>query len=220
MVLDFTEGVYADASDLFLTGQTRGNIGMTGLAGVGGTRLTWSVGSYLLSDRYQMLLGSGVGGVQDLAGNALDGDGAVGSFPSGNGLPGGDWQMPLNVLVADVNGDGVVNTLDKDQVSLRYGATLGQPSYRSVVDINGDGVINVLDKALVATKLGTVLPAPLPLGLTATRSTVQETGLTPSSAFFARQTSVLDARGGLLEMPLLLVDVLASPLRRLRSLRI
>jgi hypothetical protein len=133
---------------------------MTGLTGVGSSRLTWSAGSYLLRDRYQLLLESGTGGVQDVAGNALDGDGPIGTFPSGDGLPGGDWQLPLNVLVGDVNGDGVVNVIDKARVQNCYGAVCGDPKYDPLADFNGDGVINVIDKARVRLHYGEELPAP------------------------------------------------------------
>jgi hypothetical protein len=162
-VLNFSENVVADAADMTLVGSNVGPVSLTGPSGSGTGQLTWNSAASLSRDRYQVRLASGATGAQDIAGNVLDGDGTPGVFPSGNGLPGGDWLFNLNVLPADVTGDGLVNTLDKARVSLKYGTTIGGPGYSSLVDINGDGVINVLDKAQASTHFGETLPAPLRL---------------------------------------------------------
>ncbi|MGB2823874.1 MAG: dockerin type I repeat-containing protein, partial [Phycisphaerae bacterium] len=122
---------------------------------------------YFTMGRYKLILDGGAGGVQDIAGNALDGDGELDVFPSGDGVPGGDWAFELNVLVGDVSqGDGVVDALDRDYVCQRYGGVLGSAvtgwNYDPLADVNGDGVINVIDRAIVRLHYGDVLPPPVP----------------------------------------------------------
>ena len=58
-------------------------------------------------------------------------------------------------LIADVNGDGVVNIQDLVVVSSRLGQA-GQ----NEADVNGDGAVNIQDLVLVAGELGTAAAAP------------------------------------------------------------
>ena len=114
LALGFDEPVLADPADLQMTGVTHGIVGFSGpdpTTPPPADQLSWSVTSgtpngYLGNDRYAVILHDTV---EDLAGNTLDG---------------GDWTFDLNVLIGDINGDGVVNVLDKAQVRLHYGDTL------------------------------------------------------------------------------------------------
>ena len=158
-VVDFDEPVVSVSGDLTVVGATSGPVSLSGPAGTGTDRLTWTSAALLAKDRYQVRLASGPFTVADLAGNLLDGESGTDQFPSGDGVAGGDWLFSLNVLVADVSrGDGVVNVLDKARVRLCYGAVLGDANYDPLVDVNGDGVINVIDKALVRLRYGDQLP--------------------------------------------------------------
>jgi len=156
LVVTFDEPVLADADDLAATG---GAPPLTGPSASGTDTLTWDAGMYFSVGRYGLLLAGGAGGVQDIAGNALDGDGPLGAFPSGDGAPGGDWAFELNVLIGDAcAGDGLVDRRDRDFVRNRYGDVLGWGHYDPLADINGDGVVNVIDRALVRFYYGDVLP--------------------------------------------------------------
>ncbi len=160
LVMEFDEPVLAAADDLTVTG---GAPVLTGPSGSGTGTLTWDAAMYFPLGRYQLVLDGGAGGVRDIAGNALDGDGEPDVFPSGDGAPGGDWTFELDVLIGDVGpGDGVVDLLDRQYVRDRYGGVLGWGNYDPLADVNGDGVVNVIDRALVRFHYGDVLPPPAP----------------------------------------------------------
>jgi uncharacterized protein (TIGR02597 family) len=61
----------------------------------------------------------------------------------------------MDVLVADTNGDGSVNSIDSSQTKSRSGFPLTNLNYRS--DVNVDGSINSIDTSLVKSKSGTGL---------------------------------------------------------------
>lgn len=65
------------------------------------------------------------------------------------------WAVTIAQVVADVNGDGVVNILDLISVNAHFGAT-GQHT----ADVNGDGVVDIADLVLVANALGAAAAAP------------------------------------------------------------
>ena len=54
-------------------------------------------------------------------------------LPSGNGLPGGAWVLPVNVLPGDFHADGMLDGLDIDALAAAIQA--GDP----VFDLNDDG---------------------------------------------------------------------------------
>jgi hypothetical protein len=61
----------------------------------------------------------------------------------------------MDVLVADTNGDGSVDSIDTSQTKARSGFPLTKLNYRS--DVNVDGSINSIDTSLVKSKSGTAL---------------------------------------------------------------
>ena len=77
----------------------------------------------------------------------------------------GAWRMFVGIerfsgtqkpdIIADVNGDGVVNIQDLVSVASRLGHA-GQHA----ADVNGDGVVNIQDLVLVAGELGAAAAAP------------------------------------------------------------
>ena len=60
------------------------------------------------------------------AGNALDGEwtDGVSTYPSGNGIAGGNFEFHFNVLGGDVNADDKVDNSDMIQVRIRRGRQL------------------------------------------------------------------------------------------------
>jgi hypothetical protein len=101
--------------------------------------------------------------VRTADGVILDGNWAAGAqdFPSGDGTPGGDFLLGVDVLAGDATRDGAVNALDMSDVKRRLNsaATTPPPSLYSVfADVNGDGRINALDLGAVRQRLNRRLP--------------------------------------------------------------
>ncbi len=57
-------------------------------------------------------------------------------------------------LTGDLNGDGVVDEADLDELRTRYGARQGQSQYNRDMDLNGDGVIDELDALIIGQHYG------------------------------------------------------------------
>src|SRR5262249_22246412 len=94
-------------------------------------------------------------------GNALDGEWSQGAstFPSGDGVPGGDFRFRFNVVPGDVNRNGGVNAQDVILTRNRQGSSVAAPANYSVFyDVNGNGGINGQDLILVRNRQGAVLP--------------------------------------------------------------
>ncbi len=70
---------------------------------------------------------------------------------------GQSWEQTWNIdivgieVLADVNGDGIVNILDLVMVAQYIGVERPRPHR---VDVNGDGVVNILDLVVVAQEIG------------------------------------------------------------------
>src|SRR2546430_7505807 len=67
-----------------------------------------------------------------------------------------DKTVPINVLLADVNGNGVVNASDVVQPKLRIGQPVDGTNFRG--DVNANGSINSGDIAIVKSNIGIGLP--------------------------------------------------------------
>ncbi len=124
---------------------------------------TWSLSAVIGADRlYIALPGSGASPVKDAAGNALDGEwsnpasysqvGASDTFPSGNGVAGGDFAFRFDVLPGDSTGGnlGKVNVADINQTKSRSSLPETISVYRS--DFDGNGLINVADITYVKSR--------------------------------------------------------------------
>jgi hypothetical protein len=165
----FSEDVEVDRSDLRVGGQSVASYPATGFAYDGITRTaTWTLGRNLIADRLTLELNAdGPDGVKNVSeGVYLDGEwtgpvgGTTDSFPSGNGVPGGDFKFGVNVLVGDVNGHGKVDGADLLQVRRRMSIVKPAPGLYSIFfDVNGDGVINAMDLAWVRRQQSQSLPA-------------------------------------------------------------
>jgi hypothetical protein len=131
----------------------------------------WVLARPVTSDRLTLSLDADKGGVVGTNGQPLDGEWANGNdaYPSGDGVPGGDFNFAVNVLGGDATGDGSVNASDLGQIKLRLNHSVASPgegasAYSPFVDVTSDGKINALDLGAVKARLNRRLPrAPLPL---------------------------------------------------------
>jgi len=117
---------------------------------------TWSLSAVIGADKlYIALPGTGTSPVRDTAGNILDGEwanptsysqaGATDTFPSGDGVAGGDFAFRFDVLPGDSTGGslGKVNVADINQTKSRSSLPETTSSYRS--DFDGNNLVNVAD---------------------------------------------------------------------------
>jgi len=130
----------------------------------GGRTVTWTLQSPVGADRVVLDLGNGE--VRDAAGTELDGEWVNGSddWPSGDGTPGGNFRMQLNVLPGDVNRSGTVLADDFSQVKKRFFRSVADPgsgaaAYSVFHDVNGSGTILADDFSAVKRRFFSTLPA-------------------------------------------------------------
>ena len=154
-----------------VTGLTAGDYPVAGFAYDGETHTaTWTLAQPIANDRVQIRLERDV----DLNPSVpswwwlaaptpdveLDGEWSSGSsdFPSGDGLPGGDFLFSINVLPGDADRDGVVLADDFAAVKQRFFATPSGPSYSIFQDIDGSGSILAADFSAVKANFFRRLP--------------------------------------------------------------
>jgi hypothetical protein len=142
---------------------------------------TWTVSAPFSDDRVELRLLSDEEGVRGAGpwGQPLDGEWdndpaarPAPAYPSGDGVPGGQFNFRFTVLPGDVTGDGRVNSLDVADVRRRVGRfaadhVTGDNAYSVFADTNADGRINALDLAAVRRRLGRALPVIDPVPPTA-----------------------------------------------------
>lgn len=100
--------------------------------------------------------------VTDDDGDALDGEIAVPSapsFPSGDGLAGGQAVFRFAVLQGDADRNGIVSEFDGAVILASFGRGVGDPGFDPRADLNRDAFVNVLDVAIWRFNLGAALPA-------------------------------------------------------------
>jgi hypothetical protein len=119
----------------------------------GGTIAQWAVPAFDSGAYVMSVLSSGI---SDAGGTtALDGDWTTGTSTfaqgSGDGTAGGTFNFFFNVLVADVNGSGVVNNTDTTSVRNQLFAAVSAANFRS--DFNGSNSINNTDVTALRNKL-------------------------------------------------------------------
>ena len=100
------------------------------------------------------------------------------------------WAVTLAQVIADVNGDGVVNILDLILVDAHFGAT-GQHT----ADINGDGVVDIADLVLVANALGAAAAAPSARNSATVLLTAEQVQQWLTEARLSGEVSVAHQRG-------------------------
>ena len=155
----FNEAVDVTQASLALTG-VGGSYATSGFSYNATTFTgTWTIAHAIGADRLNINLAStGTAAVTDTHGIALDGDWTNGAheYPSGNGTAGGDFNFAFNVLPADANQDGIVNSQDLAIISSSW---LGAGP---TGDVNADGIVNSQDLALVASQWLAKLPSASP----------------------------------------------------------
>ena len=159
----FNEGVNVQESSLTLSGVNVANYAFSGFSYNAATDVAmWTLSNPISSDKLSLDLHStGPYAVTDAAGKPLDGEwtNAASTYPSGNGVVGGDFNFGFNVLPGDTSQDGIVNGLDITRIAshwLQVGGITG--------DTNGDNIVNGLDIAAVASHWLATLPAAGPDG--------------------------------------------------------
>ena len=159
----FSEDVSVSQAQFAIAGSV-GSYSVSGFAyNVTDHVATWSLSAVIGPDKlYIALPGSGATPVTDTAGNALDGEwtnpssftdvSATSTFPSGNGVAGGDFAFRFDVLPGDSTGGslGKVNVADVAQTKSRSSLPETAVNYRS--DVDGNNILNVADVAFVKSK--------------------------------------------------------------------
>jgi hypothetical protein len=153
--ITFTEDVNIVAADLRLVGLRTAN--QPQLAefsyDVGAMTATWRFNGWTFGDQYEISLSDEV---TDVEGYQLDGEwtnpaslsttnALVSTFPSGDGVPGGDFNFVATLLPGDANLDLIVNGADLTILASHYnlsGALFTQG------DFNGNGIVDSADTIL------------------------------------------------------------------------
>ena len=131
---------------------------------------TWTLGQSIANDKIRLdvaglLSNEGVTGADSLR---LDGDWTTGgSFPSGDGTPGGDFTFRVNVLPGNVNRTGPVLANDASDVKTRFFRSTTNPgsganTYSIFHDVDGSGSILADDFSGVKSRFFSTLPGPEP----------------------------------------------------------
>ncbi|HEX6963714.1 MAG TPA: dockerin type I domain-containing protein [Lacipirellula sp.] len=169
IVIQFSEDVNIKVGDLSLSGISATAFPFEHFFYDAFTRVaTWTLASPLTKNSYQIdLNGDGLDPVSDLQESVLDGEWTNNSdtFPSGNGVAGGDFQFNFKVMPGDVNQNAAVETMDVSAVNSRVGATTLSANYSPLADIDGDGVITSGDVQDVQSRLWSTYPSQGPVGL-------------------------------------------------------
>jgi hypothetical protein len=134
---------------------------------------TWTLTQPIADDKLLLSLNAdGANPITDLAGNRLDGewtnptstsDTGTSTYPSGNGVAGGNFNFRFNVLPGDANQSGGVGNLDTNLVANAGGQVIGDSGYSIFYDVNGSGGIGNLDTNLVRNNGGSLLPVADPV---------------------------------------------------------
>ncbi len=170
---------------------------------------TWTLGENVDSDVLRLVLSDAV---VDLAGNRLDGEwtNTTSTYPSGNGSSGGEFQMRINVLPCDADGNGTVGWGDLTALMTSFGgAAVGGKA-----DFNGDGVVDAADYITLKCNFGRSLPAPIqapaaaPAGDMPTAADSVQAGITESRE--PTMTTASPAKAGVVAEPELLTAPMAD----------
>jgi hypothetical protein len=152
----FSENVNVSQGNLAVYGQTIPQYAVAAFGYDSSTRTaTWTLSqSIAQGDVLQLVLSDAV---VDLVGNRLDGEWTdATSTSSGNGSAGGEFQMRINVLPGDADGDGTIGMGDLGVLGALFGSTAAGVK----ADFNADGIVDAADYVMLKRSLGRNLPAP------------------------------------------------------------
>jgi len=168
----FSENVTIDQSDLLLTG-----VNVPSYTVSSGTftydpstfTATWTLPQPIGPDKLMLALNAdGSDPIEDAAGDRLDGewtnptspaDTGGSTYPSGDGVAGGNFDFRFNVLPGDATQDGTVNVADMNKVLTNVNST---GMSWSQGDVTGDGAVDVSDLNVVLTNYNQSLPSGTP----------------------------------------------------------
>ena len=166
----FSENVEVSKSDALLLGVRKPLYAFLDGEGVASTTgfyydpstftATWTIVGSIGADKLLVELNDTI---HDVSGNALDGE-WQNSALSGNGAPGGDFELRVNVLPGDVNQSGSVFSDDVVRVRDNQFVFPGNPRYKNENDVNGSGSIFSDDVVAVRDRQFVFLPAGEPIG--------------------------------------------------------
>jgi hypothetical protein len=169
----FSENVNVDKADLTLSGANTAAYDLAGSTfgyDPATFTATWSLAGMLPADKLEVRLNADAAGpIRDGAGYRLDGDWAnpatradmgTDTYPSGNGMAGGDFLFRFNVLPCDANQDGSVDIFDVARVQVHFGQDHG--AIPADGDFNGDGRVDIFDVASLQAEYGKTIDSPAP----------------------------------------------------------
>ena len=167
IILRFSERVSVSSNDLVLSGVLGPDgdeatndpyeiVSFREEAGPDGQfQAVWTLAAPLGGDHLRLTLHA-AGIVGEITNEVLDGEWTdeITRHPSGDGVPGGDFEFGFAVAPADVDRDGAVTVLDIKPIRDALGAQAGAEAYDVFADLNGDGLVDDLDGALLPPVLG------------------------------------------------------------------
>ncbi len=159
----FSEGVNVSANSLMVIGLTTATLPTLAdfSYDVATFTATWRFEGWAPGDNYLMSLADSV---TDVDGNLLDGEwtnpasintgsGAVSTFPSGDGTPGGQFDFLMTLLPGDANLDGIVAGTDMLKLLSNLGMSFDSEEFQNG-DFNGDGTVAGADLLILSSNLG------------------------------------------------------------------
>ncbi len=151
----FSEDVNVSLDDLSVYGQNVPQYAIAAFDYDSVTRTaTWTLEGNVDCDVLRLVLSDAV---VDLVGNRLDGEwaDAASAYPSGDGSAGGEFQMHINVLPGDADGNGTVGGSDLAVLSALFGGAAAGIK----ADFNADGIVDAADYMMLKRSFGRSLPA-------------------------------------------------------------
>lgn len=168
ITIAFDQVVDVEPQDLLVRGDVLGAVNwqifQAGVGAAGAWEATWTLVRPIEMDRVTLLLADTV---STSGGQRLDGewvnpasmsDTSGSTFPSGDGVAGGEFRFQFTVLAGDANLDGVVDTADFSIVAANLGTALS--ATRPTGDVDRDAKVTLRDLALVQRGYGIDFRAP------------------------------------------------------------
>ncbi len=114
---------------------------------------TWTLAAPLSAGVWTAAL---VDGVASGSGVLLDGElnESAPRWPSGDGLPGGQFAASMQIASGDANGDGSIDSIDATAIRAALFASAGSERYNPLADIDANGRVNYVDLVLARNFLG------------------------------------------------------------------
>ncbi len=168
VVIQFTDDVDVTEGDLVIRGVAVSTYSFVDFSYNGGTyTATWTLSGYITADKLLIDLDGDSDPVRSVVGGvALDGEwtNSASSYPSGDGVAGGDFEFRFNVLPGDFNQNGSVTIVDVTNVRSRQYTGIGIADYSIFADMNGSGTITITDVTTARNNQYTALPIGEPSG--------------------------------------------------------